>query len=79
MNGLRLGTFQSLVDAGFTQKEGGGVDWTKKIFAGALSGTLAGAMASPLYLVSDTGNETLSYQNQFVAVVDAYVENDLGN
>ena len=52
MNGLRLGTYQTLVNAGLTRDEEGKTVFTRTVLAGALAGAGAGAVASPLYLVS---------------------------
>jgi hypothetical protein len=51
MNGARLGTFQSLVNSGYTRSVDGRSDPAKTILAGAFSGTVGGALGSPLYLV----------------------------
>lgn len=64
MNGVRLGTYQTLVNAGFTRPkaqggeaavgEGSGrgrSDFARSVAAGALGGALGGIVASPLYLV----------------------------
>jgi hypothetical protein len=52
MNGLRLGTYQSLVNGGFAIDAEGQSDSGKTVLAGAMAGCLGGAVTSPLYLVS---------------------------
>jgi solute carrier family 25, member 34/35 len=64
MNGVRLGTYQTLVNAGFTQPRGEAVavagggrssDFARSVVAGAVGGGLGGVVASPLYLVGEFG------------------------
>jgi len=62
MNGVRLGTFQPLVNVGFTTRNhhqgGNETDFRRTVMAGAIAGSMAGAVASPLYMVrrQDTTN-----------------------
>lgn len=58
MNGVRLGTYQSLVNYGWTRPKGEALatggnrsDFARSVLAGALGGGLGGVVASPLYLV----------------------------
>lgn len=55
MNGLRLGTYQTLVNTGLTENKEGESVFGKTVLAGALGGCLGGIVASPLYLVSKKG------------------------
>jgi solute carrier family 25 protein 34/35 len=52
MNGVRLGTYQSLTNVGWTTDPSTGKpSFGRAVLAGALAGGLGGAVASPLYLV----------------------------
>jgi hypothetical protein len=51
MNGLRLGTYQSLVNAGLTRNANGESEFWRTVVAGAVAGALGGVVASPLYMV----------------------------
>ena len=57
MNGVRLGTFQTLVNVGFTKPKGSQPkqqqgqdrsDFGRSVLAGALGGALGGLVASPV-------------------------------
>lgn len=52
MNGLRLGTYQTIVNMGWTKDTEGKSHFGKTVIAGAVGGCLGGVVASPLYLVS---------------------------
>lgn len=65
MNGVRLGTYQTLVNMGFTKPKEKGKppgkgaageykrsDFIRSVIAGAMGGGIGGIVASPLYLVS---------------------------
>ncbi|XP_060068571.1 solute carrier family 25 member 35-like [Ylistrum balloti] len=51
MNGIRLGTYQVIVNSGFTKDKKGDVVIYKSILAGALSGCVGACMGSPFYMV----------------------------
>ncbi|XP_062575068.1 solute carrier family 25 member 35-like [Saccostrea cucullata] len=51
MNGLRLGTFQILTNAGLTTSPSGEYSFPRNIAAGALAGGIATWVGSPFYLV----------------------------
>lgn len=51
MNSTRLGTFQTLLNAGWLEDEKGRTIHSRTILAGTVSGAMGGVVASPLYLV----------------------------
>ncbi|XP_048739062.1 solute carrier family 25 member 35-like [Ostrea edulis] len=51
MNGLRLGTFQILTNAGYTTSSAGEYSFTRTIVASAVAGAFATWVGSPFYLV----------------------------
>ena len=55
MNGVRLGFYQRVVDRGLTMDKNGRVSLVRSVAAGAFSGCLGSAVASPLYMVSSCG------------------------
>ena len=52
MNGLRLGNYQMLTNAGFTTNADGSLSYLGCVAAGAGSGCLGAFFASPMYMVS---------------------------
>lgn len=52
MNGVRLGTYQTLVNFGMTKNSEGEVSLPKSVAAGAFSGCVGAVFGSPFYLVS---------------------------
>ncbi|GCC45341.1 hypothetical protein chiPu_0029408, partial [Chiloscyllium punctatum] len=52
MNGIRLGTYSVMEDAGYTSTEDGRVSGTRCTLAGALAGVTGAFLCSPIYLVS---------------------------
>lgn len=52
MNGVRLGSYQVVINMGFTKDEQGNIKWARSVLAGALSGCLGAAVGSPLYMVT---------------------------
>ncbi|XP_072447641.1 solute carrier family 25 member 35 [Chiloscyllium punctatum] len=51
MNGIRLGTYSVMEDAGYTSTEDGRVSGTRCTLAGALAGVTGAFLCSPIYLV----------------------------
>ncbi|KAJ8021751.1 Solute carrier family 25 member 35 [Holothuria leucospilota] len=51
MNGIRLGTYQTLVNYGITKNSAGDVSMVRSVAAGAFAGSVGAAMGSPFYLV----------------------------
>ena len=71
MNGVRLGTFQWLVDKGLTKDSQGRVSLWRSALAGSAAGGMGAFFASPFYLVSTFLNKILHpslvlYVNNFV-------------
>ncbi|XP_060569586.1 solute carrier family 25 member 35-like [Ruditapes philippinarum] len=50
-NGTRLGSYQIIINTGFTKDSEGNVKWGRYLLAGAVSGGFGAAVASPFYLV----------------------------
>ena len=51
MNGLRLGTYQVLVNLGFTTDKHGNISFLQSVLAGAMAGCVGSAVGSPFYMV----------------------------
>ncbi|XP_071945657.1 solute carrier family 25 member 35-like [Antedon mediterranea] len=51
MNGVRLGTYQTLADIGLTKDKDGKPIWHRSLIAGAVSGCCGAMVGSPFYLV----------------------------
>lgn len=68
MNGIRLGTFQVLVNIGFTKNKKGEVSIPRSIVAGAFAGCVGAAVGSPFYMVKThlqaQANETIAVGHQ---------------
>lgn len=65
MNGVRLGTYQTLVNFGMTKNSEGEVSLPKSVAAGAFSGCVGAVFGSPFYLVSMMRNtETVWYNTK---------------
>jgi len=62
MNGVRLGFYQRVRDMGLTEDKNGHVSVVRSVVAGAFSGCLGAAVASPLYMVSSCNNIITSVQ-----------------
>lgn len=60
MNGVRLGTYQTLINFGVTKTSKGEVSLPKSVAAGAFAGCVGAAVGSPFYLVSLTFKHDLS-------------------
>lgn len=79
MNGVRLGTYQSFVNSGFTRNKDGSSDFGRTVLAGAVAGCMGGAIASPLYLVKthlqalSTKAIAVGHQHSHRGMVDALV------
>jgi len=52
MNGVRLGFYQRVLDMGLTKDKNGRISVVRSVAAGAFSGSVGAAVASPLYMVS---------------------------
>jgi len=61
MNGVRLGFYQRVQDMGLTKDRNGHVSVVRSVAAGAFSGGLGAAVASPLYMVSYSINSICGY------------------
>ena len=51
MNGLRLGSYQIITNAGFTRNQNGSLHYGKCMLAGAVSGCIGAFFGSPMYMV----------------------------
>ena len=51
MNGFRLGSYQVLINMGFTKDKHGNTSWPRSVLAGAMAGCLGSAIGSPFYMV----------------------------
>jgi len=51
MNGLRLGSYQILTNAGFTRNQNGSLHYGKCMLAGAMSGCTGAFFGSPMYMI----------------------------
>ncbi|XP_045161278.1 solute carrier family 25 member 35-like [Mercenaria mercenaria] len=65
MNGVRLGSYQVIINMGLTKDENGNVKWARSVLAGAFSGCLGAAVGSPFYMVK---THLQARANQAIAV-----------
>lgn len=65
MNGVRLGTYQVLINMGLTRDKDGNVIWARSVLAGAVSGCFGAAVGSPFYMVK---THLQARANQSIAV-----------
>jgi len=64
MNGVRLGFYQRVNDMGLTKDKNGRVSVGRSVAAGAFSGCLGSAVASPLYMVSSLNQKYQSTRHK---------------
>lgn len=53
MNGIRLGSYQIMMNVGLTKNKDGNLSFPKSIAAGALAGSMGASIGSPFYMVKD--------------------------
>lgn len=51
MNGIRLGSYQVMLNVDLTKDKHGNISFVKSIAAGALAGCLGASIGSPFYMV----------------------------
>lgn len=51
MNSVRLGTYQTFDDKGWTRDENGQLNQAKCMFYGGIAGVFGSSIASPLYMI----------------------------
>lgn len=52
MNGIRLGSYQTMLNVGITKDKHGNVSFPKSIIAGACAGCMGASIGSPFYMVT---------------------------
>jgi len=79
MNGVRLGFYQRVLDMGLTNDRNGRISVVRCVAAGAFSGALGSAVASPLYMVSYCSNIVYLYLCSCICVcsISSTALNDL--
>lgn len=52
MNGIRLGSYQTMLNVGLTKDKHGNFSFPKSIIAGACAGCMGASIGSPFYMVT---------------------------